>query len=431
LGRFSKHPGCFRGFTQADYAAGRVPEDPVPDAKDDFAFGDELCPINGKPAGYVQNELIEAGQWLYRTLDLRGCRNDDTKGQAIRAVNAFSSAAPMKWSPCVGEYADGDKDDLAWWLSQVRSNNYAFDFEVKYHLQNMCNNGSRWDMTQLQNTGLASKGPAWASRAVTFVENPDSDTNGFGAVLFNKLLAYAYLMTAEGWPCVYYRDWSTEPGCYGLMNGIDNLLWIQARLASGGTAWRHAEFQFVVYERLGGPGLLTGLNNDVWGGSKTVNVQTAFGPNTQLHDYTGHGEDVRTDGAGHVTITIPRNDNGAGYVCYSRAGIGGAAPAQSLSTTQLFAGAKDLPTPPASPAGTLAGRIWCREGTKVRIAVPGGEPVHFVVKDSAGEAIVNHASEGEVKRRGWHEITATSAAETPFEAYITYQATTELDRSDL
>ena len=151
---------------QATWRKSANPTVSAPDRGDDFAFGDELCPINSKPAGYVRNELIKIGQWLYRTLDLRGRRNDDTKGQAIRAVNAFSSAAPMRSNPCIGEYADGSKDALAWWLSQVRSNNYAYDFDVKYRLQEMCNNGSRWDMSQLPGVGLASKGPAWALRAV-------------------------------------------------------------------------------------------------------------------------------------------------------------------------------------------------------------------------------------------------------------------------
>ena len=429
-GRFPKQPGCFRGYSQADYATGRVPEDPVPDVGDDYAFGDELAPINGKPSGYVRNELIKAGQWLYRTLDLRGCRNDDTKGQAIRAVNAFSSVAPMVWNPCIGEYADGNSDTLAWWLSQVRSNNYAYDFDVKYKLENMCNNGSRWDMTQLQWTGLAAKGPAWATRAVTFVENADSDTNGFGSVVYNKLLAYAYLMTAEGWPSVYYRDYAEDPDCYGLKQWLDNLLWIHEKLANGSTAWRHSEYQFVVYERVGSPGLLVGLNNDIWGGWKTVNVQTNFGPHVLLHDYSGNSGDLWTDGNGRATIGIPPNNNGHGYVCYSRAGVDGFINSPGQKTTQMFAGSHDLPTPPASENGAAAGRIWCAPGTKVTISLPDSEKVDFTPTDPAGEKIIHAGFEGTVKRRGWHELTALAASETPYEAYITYQATTDLHRSE-
>jgi hypothetical protein len=77
-----------------------------------------------------------------------------------------------------------------------------------------------------------------------------------------------------------------------------------------------------------------------------------------------------------------------------------------------------------------AGRIWCEPGTKVRIKLSSGEPVHFVVSDSSGDAIIDRVAEGTTKRRGWHEVTAHAATVTPYEAYITYQATTELHRSD-
>src|SRR5207302_543519 len=205
-----------------------------------------------------------------------------------------------------------------------------------------CNNGSRWDMSQLTHAGLASLGQYYAARAVTFIENADSDTNGFGATIYNKLLAYAYILTAEGWPSIYYRDYAQEKYCYGLKPKIDNLIWIHEHLANGQTWFRHAEYQFVVYERQGAPGLLVGLNNDIWGGWKTVTVQTSFPPNSQLHDYSGHAGDVWTDWQGRVTFGIPPNDNGGGYVCYSRVGQDMRLSAPGRATTQLFEGANDL-----------------------------------------------------------------------------------------
>jgi alpha-amylase len=382
------------------------------------------------PKGYVQSGLIKAGQWLYNTLDLRGCRNDDTKGQAIQAVNTWTSETPMSRHPAVGEYAAGDKDSLAWWLSQVRGNNYAFDFEVKYRLRDMCNGGSKWDMTQLQSMGLASKGGYWAARAVTFVENPDSDTNGFGAVVFNKLLAYAFILTAEGWPSVYYRDYAAEKYCYGLKSRLDNLIWIHAKLANGTTSYRHAEYQFVVYERQGWPGLLVGLNNDIWGGWKTVTVQTSCGPNTRLHDYSGSAGDVWTDWQGRVTIGIPPNDNGAGYVCYSRTGLDGALAADGGSTTQLFEGANDLLDGAATAAGTAAGRIWCDANTDISIAKPAGNAVSMDVTDEKGNKIITRGWNGRTRQRGWHQIVAWADKPTPYESYVTYTATAGLKRSE-
>ena len=63
-------------------------------------------------------------------------------------------------------------------------------------------------------------------------------------------------------------------------------------------------------ERLAGAGLLTALNNNP-DSDRTITVQTQFGANQTLHDYTGHRQqDTRTDRNGQVTITIPKNTNG-------------------------------------------------------------------------------------------------------------------------
>src|ERR1700747_1416345 len=91
----SGDPGNFvfryRGADGAP-AVGRVPEDTlnlVPNvprdpnlggpAKDDFPFGRELAPINGKPQGYVFKGLIDAADWLTRALDVQGSRLLDSK----------------------------------------------------------------------------------------------------------------------------------------------------------------------------------------------------------------------------------------------------------------------------------------------------------------------------------------------------------------
>ena len=102
----------------------------------------------------------------------------------------------------------------------------------------------------------------------------------------------------------------------------------------------------------------------------------------------------------------------------------------AMSRVQLFAGAPDLLTAPASKPGTPAGRIWCEAGTKIHIDKPGDDPVRFTVADSSGEKIIDHAWEADTKRRGWHEIVAYAPEATPYEAYFTYKATGDLHRSD-
>lgn len=447
-GRFPKTPGCFLGqgpYENGQNINGYVPRDPIAGpVGDDYAFGDELCPINAVPKGYVMDGLIDAGDWTYRRIEAAGCRNDDTKGQALDAVRKWSNAKAMAGKACIGEYADGNHDTLAWWVRMLGFKCCTYDFEVKYRARDFCNAGSQYDMRRLQRSGLASLGYPYSMCAVTFVENADSDTNGFGSVIFNKLLAYAWILTSEGWPSVYYRDYAQEVWCYGLKPHIDNLIWIHTNLANGPTWYRHAEYQFVVYERQGAPGLLVMLNNDIWGGWKKVYVQTSFGPHVLLHDYSGHCEnDVWTDGNGGALIWCPPNDNGAGYSCWSRRGLSKATVTDSWPTTQVFEGADDLDILPAAPTKTIpVQRIWCKAHSKITITETTGiSALAFSVNGPDGSPLVatpvEHPQSGrigfDVEAGGWQQIQVTSwneADSVPFKIAVEYTATRKLSEKE-
>ena len=187
----------------------------------------------------------------------------------------------------VGEFFDGNRVLVNGWIFNPRGMNgraSAFDFPLKFQLTAMCNNAGRFDMSALDHVGLAGMSPL---SAVTFVENHDTDLTSGESVVFNKILGYAYILTSEGYPCVYYRDYDTGPDGYKLKPQIDNLIWIHEKLAAGPTQQRWKDFDVFAYERLGGPHLLVGLNNDP-GGPRTITVATGFGPNVGLHDYAGH-----------------------------------------------------------------------------------------------------------------------------------------------
>ena len=146
---------------------------------------------------------------------------------------------------------------------------------------------------------------------------------------------------------------------------IDNLIWIHEILASGTTQQRWKDFDVFAYEREGGPRLLVALNNDPnW--PHTIQVATGFGANVHLKDYTGHGGDVFTDGGGGVTVQVPANANGLGYVCYSRVGQDRPLPTTTHAVTQDFEGAADLDILPAMNGKTVnVGRIFCAASTRV------------------------------------------------------------------
>jgi alpha-amylase len=361
-GRFPKHPPCFVGRPP------RVPVDPVANPQGNFAFGDMVSYLNSKPKDYMINGAIDAGDWLTRTLDLQGYRIDDVKGMAVRAVRQFLDSKSMAGKFAVGEYFDGNPSALHWWVrnSGMDGRSNVFDFTLHWTIQAMCNNSSHWWMGSLQGAGYITVDPL---NAVTFVDNPDTDLSPGENVIWNKLLGYALILTAEGYPSVYYKDYSTDRNCYGLKPFIDNLIWIHENLASGQTLTRWGnDPQVYIFERQGDPGLLVGLNNDQ-GHSYTRRVQTNFGAHVQLHEYTGKHEDIWTDADGTATFTIPANDNGRSYLCFSRAKQGHAFSLQRRTTTQTFFGAADLDTGPVINGHAMqAGRLWCDAGTSIEVA---------------------------------------------------------------
>ena len=358
-GRFPKNPSNFLPQVPRDPNLGGPPAD-------DFPFGRELAPINALPAHYVFDNLIAAADWLTRALDVQGYRIDDVKGLSTDFLRPFLNAKSMMGKFAVGEFFDGNPVPVNDWIfnpAGMQGRASAFDFPLKFVLNAMCNNAGRFDMSALDHGGLAGISPL---SAVTFVENHDTDSSPGQAMVFNKLMGYAYILTSEGYPCVYYRDYSTDKNCYGLKPHIDNLVWIHEKLAAGPTQQRWKDFNVFAYERLGGPHLLVGLNNDP-NRARRITVASGFGANVVLHDYTGHAADVQTDAAGNVTLDIPQNSNGLGYICYSRQFQSGGFDITAHSVTQDFEGAADLDILPAlNGKAVQAARVWCSAGSPLR-----------------------------------------------------------------
>jgi alpha-amylase len=333
-GRFAKGPGDFHPH---------VPQDPGV-FSDIFQFGRDLAPINGIPKNHCGDGLVNAADWLTRALDLQGYRLDNTKGVSTVFARRLLNSGTMAGKFAVGEFADGNISLIESWANAVGHRSAAFDFPLHFMLKDMCNNGGGFNMASLDHAGLVGVDP---QGAVTFVENHDTDRGGVGGpVVRNKMLAYAYILTSEGYPCVFYRDYSTDKNCFGLKPKIDVLIKVHERLATGPTLQRWKDGGVFAYERLGGSHLLVGLNKDE-GFTRTIRVQTGFPPNTELEDFAGHAPRVRTDGGAAVTITIPKNGNGLGYVCYAPpAALAPFVPAAKV-TTQDYEGAADLDIKPA------------------------------------------------------------------------------------
>ncbi len=433
-GRFPKDPLQFHP---------NVPQDPgVFGGPREASFGDDLAIVNARPPGYVSTNLIAAVAWLTRALDVQGYRIDDAKGVSSQFVPRLLEAEPMAGKFAVAEFFDGDVGYVEQWLSAVGRRSAVFDFSLRFTLAAMCNGPDGFDMRSLERAGLAGVDPM---HSVTFVEDQDTDASpALSPIVTNKMLAYAYVLTSEGYPCVYYKDYSTDRGCYGLKPFIDNLVWIHEKLAAGPTVQRWKDPGLFCFERLGGPHLLVGINKDGWQ-SRVVTVDTGFGANVHLHDYSGHAPDVWTNGEGQATITVPRNVGGLAYACYSVNGVGFGFPIQERAVTQELEGAADLDIGPVGmERPTVLGRIWVEQGKRISATLreldhAGFSPtsrVDLVVEDPEGAQLVTGAFsrpggppvQAVARKRGWHRLTL-QARDTPplrpersFTLAVTYTA---------
>ena len=390
-GRGATNPGWFRGVPPDN-----LPDDDVPNPYYDFAFGRELSYQHCRPPRVTINDALDFGEWVFRTTGADGARFDDVKGTWPPFVHEFMTHGVMASKFFYSEFFDGNPAVVNGWATAapMEGRSLVEDFTLHWALQSACDGGSA---RVLEGAGYTAWRP---DLACTFVDNPDTDTSPGEAVINNKLLAYAFLLSIEGYPFVYAKDYfggAVWPGAYGLGPWIDNLVWIHEHLANGPTVTRFVDDKVIVLNRTGAPGLLTALNFDTWN-ARPITCATSFGPGTQLHDYTGRHADIWTDAQGMATFTLPSNAFGSGqsYLCFSRAGMEAANPVSPRATTQSIFGSHDLDVMPAVNTRAAAGRITAQRGSELKLTVrpdrtgwQAGSELQLTVTDSYGNAVID------------------------------------------
>ena len=94
----------------------------------------------------------------------------------------------------------------------------VFDFSLRFMPAAMWNNDSRWDMSQLDHAGLGGISPAGA---VTFLDKSRHRSVVSGDLeQAPRLRLHPHGRGLPVCPCVYYKDYSTDHGCYGLEPAI-------------------------------------------------------------------------------------------------------------------------------------------------------------------------------------------------------------------
>jgi len=219
---------------------------------------------------YVQDWLWNrsdgVGKYYKNTMGFDGWRFDYVKG--------FGGWVVKEWQNnvggfAVGEYWDGNAQLLQDWVNSTNRTASAFDFACYYKMDEAFDGN---DLTKLNGDMLWKRDPM---KAVTFVANHDTD------IIWDKLLAYAYIMTHEGYPTMFYRDYEEWLD----KDKLNNLIWIHRNKATGNTSILFADNDEYVARRNGSPGLVVYLNDsDSW---QDRWVETNWS-STTIKDYTGN-----------------------------------------------------------------------------------------------------------------------------------------------
>lgn len=161
----------------------------------------------------VQQRLNNWGQWLVGQVGFDGFRLDFVRGFQEAFVSNWVNNLPAvdgKQPFIVGEYWGADYRIKNWveTVASLGANVHAFDFPLKSTLTDMCNkSGSEFNMTWLNHAGMVRNqyGNALpAANVVTFIENHDTGKEHDKWITHDMHLGYAYLLTHEGTPCVFY-----------------------------------------------------------------------------------------------------------------------------------------------------------------------------------------------------------------------------------
>lgn len=391
----------------------------------DGAYGQSSSTTDYDPtqgSQYTRNNMRAWSIWLKKQTGVDGFRLDTAKHVESFAVKDFTwnLAYGANWASggsqmlFVGEVACRDAAGLDAWVDEVNNIDGSidvvgtFDFSLRGALRDIIN--GNYDLSWIPGMQQNRR-----SRTVPFVNNHDTfrpivDASGNYTANWdtgNELCrphvdprdsrapaAYAIAMAVDGSPQIFFED-LFDVGTTGkrythqptsttdlpTREYVVNLIWCHQKLnfKDGAYKVRSSAPDLLIIER--SARAIIGIN-DNWSQWLSANIQTDFGPNRQLHDYSGaNSTDIWTDANGRATVWVPPANN-AGRKCYTvwaPAGITGGFNPPIRTTAQEWNMANDLGDSHTSslrqggalPAGSTswrtAGRIFPAGGTTITV----------------------------------------------------------------
>ena len=172
------------------------------DTGSDFDGGRDLDHTNAT----VQENIKVYLDFLRNELGYAGFRYDMTGGYAPQYTKIYNESAMPEFS--VGEYWMSDGlSGLKKWIDGTGKTSAAFDFELKWIINNVFNNsGACSKLSSISTTTLIGSSD-YKRYAVTFAEN--HDTGKESDKILNKYIeaANAYILAMPGTPCVFLKHW--------------------------------------------------------------------------------------------------------------------------------------------------------------------------------------------------------------------------------
>ena len=228
----------------------------------DAGYQDEVRPnwmlfgpdFNTYDPGLVQPRLEQWGQWLTSTVGYDGYRFDFVRGIQEYYIADWLKAMPLLNGVhrfAVGEYWTTYKYRLYNWVDSISTDGAScsvFDFPLRFDLARMCNGESGFQMSWLNHSGMVrdQSTPLQPNQVVTFLENHDTGKDPSQWISQDKDLGYAFILFAQGRPCIFYPDYYeipevdasnpsiVNPAEAGLHNKINQMIFIRNRYLGGG-----------------------------------------------------------------------------------------------------------------------------------------------------------------------------------------------------
>ena len=305
------------------------------EVSDEGAFKDfpDVCQVTGDQPGSARYDLLQWGRWLTDPNNTGfdgGWRFDFVKGYPPSFTAAFRAGTGNAFG--VGECWDGNVANLDAYV-RVSAGMSAFDFPGYFTLRDLFNSttgaGNLANLVD-SNRVYAARNP---SRAVTFCANHDTDE-----IKSNKMLAYAFILTYQGYPCIFWKDYF-DAGLAALGgqagNGIKRLVWVRGSLGGGDPRiqpLKTDDANLLVYGTLNGsagaPGYIAAINDDpvlTKSDAVTTGNRYLWGKTLQCYAWYSYatGSNIQPANAtcspgGSVTVQAPPR----GYAVYGPVGYG-------------------------------------------------------------------------------------------------------------